>query len=339
MSRPDLSEASTAYWDALTRGDRAAAIAAARRAREAGASIEHVLTDLVCAAQLEVGRRWAANEWSVAQEHAATSISEDVLAVLAADIGAAERGTAVVTCAEGEWHALPARVLSETLRLAGWRVQYLGASIPTSHLAQQLHDVGPDVIAVSCSVSTSLPRVRRMIEASRESGIPVIVGGRGFGPDGRWATVLGANAWAPSAGAAVEVLDDPAWPAFTDAAPPVPVPDDAMERLAAMRAELVERSYKELAEMFPPIADYTQHQIDRTVEDLGFILDFLGAALYVDDPTLFSDFAVWLGEILVPRGVPLAAARLGMEAIDRVLPELPRARRFLAAGIAELQDP
>jgi hypothetical protein len=41
-----------------------------------------------------VGRRWAANEWSVAQEHVATSICEDVLA---ADIDAPVRGTAVVT--------------------------------------------------------------------------------------------------------------------------------------------------------------------------------------------------------------------------------------------------
>ncbi|MGQ0465364.1 MAG: cobalamin B12-binding domain-containing protein [Sporichthyaceae bacterium] len=335
MSQTMLAAESETYWDALTRGDRAAAIATARAARDNGASVEEILTDLVCASQIRVGQCWAANEWSVAQEHIATSICEDVLAVLAADIDAPPRGTAVVTCAEGEWHALPARVLAETLRLGGWRVHYLGASIPPNHLAQQLRDVGPDLVAVSCSVSTSLPRVRSMIEASREAGVPVIVGGRGFGFDGRWAGPLGANAWAPSAGAAVRVLNDPTWPIYTDPAPPVHAPDDSMATLATMRSSLVEASYARLGELFP-MGHYTQHQIERTIEDLGFILDFLGASLYVDDPSLFVDFAIWLGEILGARGVPVAAARLGMEAIDEVLPDVPRAKAYLGAGIAAL---
>ncbi|MGQ0845442.1 MAG: cobalamin B12-binding domain-containing protein [Sporichthyaceae bacterium] len=333
-----LDEASRSYWDALSRGDRATAIAVARQARDSGASVEEILSSLVCAAQVQVGKKWAANEWSVAQEHIATSIGEDVLAVLAAEIDAPAQGSAVVTCGEGEWHALPARVLAESLRLAGWRVHYLGASIPTPHLAQQLQDVGPDLTAISCSISTSLPRVRSMIEASRGAGIPVIVGGRGFGAGGRWASALGANAWAPTAAAAVEVLSDPTWPTYTVPAPPLPAPDDATEQLAAMRQTLVERSHARLGELFEPMATYNRHQLDRTVEDLGHILDFLGAALFVDDPSLFVDFAVWLGEILVPRGVPLAAARLGMEAIDEVLPDLPRARAMLRAGIEVLRD-
>lgn len=158
-------------------------------------------------------------------------------------------------------------MLAETLRLAGWRVHYLGASIPPSHLAQQLRDVGPDLVAVSCSVSTSLPRVRSMIEASREVGVPVIVGGRGFGFDGRWAGPLRANAWAPSAGEAVIVLNDPAWPTYTDPAPPVPSPDDAVGALQGMRPSLVDASYSRLGELFP-MDHYTQFQTDRTIEDL-----------------------------------------------------------------------
>lgn len=324
------------YWEALTRGDRAGALAAARAARAAGASLETVLTELVCAAQTEVGRRWAANEWTIAQEHVATGICEDVLAVLAADIDAPARGSALVTCAEGEWHSLPARVLAETLRAGGWRVQYLGASVPTPHLAQQLHDLGPDLTAVSCSLSFSLPRLRQMIEASRQAGVPVIVGGRGCGPDGRWGRLLGANAWAPSAAAALQVLNDPTWPAYTDPAPPLAIPDDAYIWLHKLRADLVRDSYDRLRALFPPMADYTQHQLDRTVEDLGFILDFLAAALFVDDVTVFTEFAAWLGELLVARGVPARAAALGMQAIDEVLPDLRRARDFLAEGMAVL---
>ena len=49
-----------------------------------GVPAERVLLDLVAPAQAEVGERWARNEWSVAQEHAATHISERVVAAVAA---------------------------------------------------------------------------------------------------------------------------------------------------------------------------------------------------------------------------------------------------------------
>lgn len=104
------------------------------------------------------------------------------------------------------------------------------------------------------------------------------------------------------------MLNDPAWPSYTDPAPPLRYPDDSMAQLQGMRQALVDGSHRRLGELFA-MEHYTQFQIDRTIEDLGFILDFLGASLYVDDPSLIVDFAIWLGEILGARGVPVAAAR------------------------------
>jgi methanogenic corrinoid protein MtbC1 len=48
----------------------------------------------------------------------------------------------VVTCAEGEWHSLPARMVAEVLRLHGWQVTFLGASTPADHLRRLLTEVG-----------------------------------------------------------------------------------------------------------------------------------------------------------------------------------------------------
>src|SRR3712207_7094162 len=41
-----------------------------------------------------------------------------------------ERGHVVVACLDGEWHALAARIVAEVLRVHGWRVTFLGASVP-----------------------------------------------------------------------------------------------------------------------------------------------------------------------------------------------------------------
>jgi methanogenic corrinoid protein MtbC1 len=326
------------YWDALARGDRAAAVGIAVAQLDSGVDVVTLFDDLVRPAQLEVGRMWADNTWGVAREHVATSISEDVVAALASRARVEEtRGEIVVTCVEGEWHSLPARIFAETFRLAGWRVSYLGASVPTVHLTAHLHDIGPDLTALSCSVSTSLPRARRMIEASRGAGIPVLAGGRGFGAGGVWAETLGANGWAPDPVAAMALIEDPGWPSYTDAAPPLVHPDAAYEELRVNRADLVERATKEFTSRFPAVAGYTEEQTARTVEDFGHIVDFLATALYLDDVDLFTEFVGWLGQILTARGVPLAALQAGLSALGEVLPDdLDRAQEFLARGLKAL---
>lgn len=319
------------YWASLATGDRRGAVEIARESLASGSTVEQTLSELVCPAQVEVGRRWASNEWNVAQEHIATSISEEVVAALAAATDPAQTrvGTAVVCCVEGEWHALPARVLSETLRVNGWDVHYLGASLPAQHLAQYVHDVGPDVIGLSCSVSTSLPHARHMIEASRGAGVPVVAGGRGFGTDGRWARALGANGWAPTATDAVRLLSEPTWPRYADPAPPLHHPDDAAQRLRAGAHELAQQAMGRLEQRFPAMRQYPSAALDRTREDLEHIVEFLAAALYVDDTTLLVEFVEWLHELLAARHVPAVALTSGLEAVREVVLDVERARQFL----------
>lgn len=327
---PQLAETFERYWAALATADRRSAVAIATGLVDQGMPVEAVLTDLVSPAQTEVGRRWARNEWNVAQEHAATSISEEVVAALGGRLDAApQRGIAVVSCVEGEWHALPARLLAETLRSAGWDVRYLGASLPAHHLTQFIHDVGPDVIALSCSISTSLPRARRMIEAARDGGVPVIAGGRGFGTDGRWARLLGADGWAPSGPEAAKTLSADSWPRFTDRAPDFLQVDDAADRIWSGVDELTEATEQELWHRFPAMSDYDSEARARTREDIEHILNFLAASLYVDDVTLFLEFLDWLDALLEARGVPAAAVTAGIDALLAVLPPLPRAKAFL----------
>jgi methanogenic corrinoid protein MtbC1 len=343
-------EVRRAYLDALTGLRGKEAVDVARAAVRGGVPVAVALEQLVAAGQAEVGRRWETNQWSVAHEHAATSISEHVVAALSGEVAppAQQRGTVVVTCVDGEWHALPARILAVVLGAAGWDTRFLGASTPADHLARLLDDLGPDAVALSCSVATSLPRARRMIEVVRGAGVPVLAGGRGFGPDGRWATALGADAWAASASAAVDLLAA-GWPAFTDPAPPPPAPDDEQERIERDLPELVEQAMRLLEQRFPPMRGYTLEQLTRTREDFGHILRFLGAALFVDDPGEFEDFVRWLVGLLGARGVPPVAVSTSLQGLVDVLAGLPshgqgegmpRARRFLAAGLAVVpRDP
>ncbi|MEU7927012.1 cobalamin-dependent protein [Micromonospora sp. NPDC049801] len=330
------TDAYPGYLACLADADEYAAIDVAIGLLEAGVPPERVLLDLVAPAQAEVGERWARNEWSVAQEHAATHISERVVAAVAAHAKPrATGGHVVVACMDGEWHALPPRLVAEVLRLRGWQVTFLGASVPAAHLVSYLHRHDAQAVALACALPMRLPHAHRMIEACRRSDVPVVVGGRGFGADGRWAARLGA-AWAPNAPAAAELIADERALRRAPAARLAHLADDEYASLVRRRGDLIDSALTDLRAKAPATREYTATQLDSTVSDLGHILDSLAAALYVDDASLFTEFVDWLAEILTSRRVPASAVELTLEHFAAELRDYPRAAHALALGRAGL---
>jgi methanogenic corrinoid protein MtbC1 len=336
LTAPDLAGAGDELLEAVAAADERRATSVALRLLDAGVEPERVLLELVAEVQRQVGWLWQTNRWSIAQEHAATAISERVIAAVGSRVDVEPtRGHVVMACLDGEWHAVPPRLVAEVLRLRGWRVTFLGASVPTTHLVSYLHQHGPDVVALSCTLSRSLPRADQMIAACRSTGTPVLVGGRGFGADGRWAKALGVDTWAPTALAAAELLDGPRWRRTTE--PSAPRRSDAeYTGLRTRRSELIAVALDELRERFPPMREYDQRQQDATAEDLGHVVDFLTASIYVDDPDLFEEFLRWTLEVLHARGVPGASTGIALAAISEALDDFPRARAHLARARALL---
>ncbi|MBO4208809.1 cobalamin-binding protein [Micromonospora echinofusca] len=327
------------FLDCLAEADEYAAVDVALGLLAAGVTAERILLELVAPAQAQVGQWWASNEWSVAQEHAATHISERVVAAVSSYASPRPvRGRIVVACMDGEWHALPPRLVAEVLRLRGWHVTFLGASVPAAHLVSYLHRHDVHAVALACAISMRLPQAHRMIEACQRADVPVLVGGRGFGVDGRWARRLGAS-WAPDGPTAASLLADE----WSLARPPEPdlahLTDDEYPALCRRRAELIESGLADLRERVPAVGAYTPAQVDSTTADLGYIVDFLAAALYVDDAGLFTEFVDWLVGILAGRGVPSAAVVRTLEHFAGLLRDFPRAGRFLAEGRAVAEAP
>ncbi|MFK4247076.1 B12-binding domain-containing protein [Micromonospora chokoriensis] len=336
MTAADPAGAFAGYLDCLADADEYGAIDLATGLLDAGVPAERVLLDLVAPAQAEVGERWARNEWSVAQEHAATHISEQVVAAVVAHVNPRPTGgRVVVACMDGEWHALPPRLVAEVLRLRGWQVTFLGASVPAAHLVSYLHRYDAHAVALACALPMRLPYAHRMIEACRRSDVPVVVGGRGFGTDGRWARRLGV-AWAPDAPAAADLISDEGALRAVPPARLAQLADDEYASLVRRRGELIDGALADLLERVPAARSYSATQLDSTVSDLGHIVDFLAAAVYVDDPSLFTEFVEWLVEILVSRGVPAEAVALPFDHYGVALRDFPRAARVLALGRAAL---
>ncbi|PRY33683.1 cobalamin-dependent protein [Pseudosporangium ferrugineum] len=333
----DDPEVAAEYLRLVGDGDEYGAIEVVNGLLDAGVPAPRIMLDLIAPTQGRVGELWAANEWSIAREHAATAISERALAAVSARSAARPtRGRVTVACVDGEWHALPVRILGEMLRLDGWRVDFLGASVPGPHLVTHLHQTGPDAVALSCMIATRLPRAHAAITACRSAGVPVIAGGRGFGPDGRWAHRLGADAWAAGAQEAVvrlardwpPVVGDPYGNGFLG--------DDEYTYVARHRGDLVHGAMARLVAEYPPVAAYDQRRLDSTLEDLGHVVDFLAAALYVGDPEVFTDFAAWTAAVLEARGVPATALVAGLRLVRDQLRDFPAATATLDAGLTRI---
>ncbi|WP_328862911.1 cobalamin B12-binding domain-containing protein [Streptomyces sp. NBC_00306] len=339
----EFAQLADQLWHGVAAGDEYAATEIVLRALDDGIEPESVLLDVIAAVQGKVGEEWAANRISVAQEHAATSINERAVAALALHPAARRTptlGRITVACVDGEWHALPARMVAEVLKLRGWQVDYLGAQVPAPHLISHLHTTKADAVALSSSIATRLPTAHAAITACQAVGVPVLVGGAAFGPDGRYARLLGAEAWAPDARTAADRL----------AGGPLPRPQvdhqqmDDLPHLADQEYTMVTRNsdnlvrtvFHALEDAFPAMRAYDDMQRERTAEDLAHIVEFLATALYLGDEKLFTWFITWTAQILVARGVPAQSLPPALNLFARELKDFPRAARILQRGVEAL---
>lgn len=320
------------YLEHALRGDSGSAVRTAMALLDCGTPSEVVIGDLLARAQREVGERWHRNEISVADEHLATGVTASALHALAgADLVASTSGLVMVTCAEGDWHAMAAHMFAEQIRVRGVAVVFLGASTPAEHVARFIQRHSPEALAVSCSLPLCFHGVTSLAEAAHEHGVPVIAGGRAFSGDPTRAARLGADAFAEDAGAATALLDSwrSAKPEFGGE---VTLPESALELERAAK-DLASAALPRLAALFPAIESYRGTQLARTLEDLAYIVQFAAAAELVGDATVFIQFLDWQTRLLEVRGVPASALEASLVALSPIVSEVsPSAGELLATG-------
>lgn len=291
------------------------------------------VVDALSRVQERVGGEWYRGTWTVADEHAATGVVDAALAAVQATRppGGPRTGPlVVVACPEGEWHSLPARMLSVRLRHLGARVTFLGASMPADHLGADLAHRRPDVLAVSVATPLGLPAAIASIDAAHAVRVPVVLGGGALGTDERRAGALGADGWAANAADLVRAL--PIAPRVHDLGSRA-ARQSAVFALELDRDRLVGRALEILAGRFPPIAHYDHRQLQRTREDLESIARFVEVSVLVDDSWLFTEFVDWLHGLLSARGLPRTALPTSLDCLaDASGPGLVEERTRAAAA-------
>ena len=133
---------------ALVNGDVPLAYRLATELLAHGVPFDDIVVDVLSPVQEELGRRWATGDLGVADEHAASAAVDDLLVRLGATAESPSGPAVVVASAEHDAHALGGRVVASALALEGYRVMFLGASLPAADLADFLDMQQPLALAL-----------------------------------------------------------------------------------------------------------------------------------------------------------------------------------------------
>ena len=200
----------TEFETALLAGDRRNAGLILERRLDQGHSLVEFELHIVQPALYSIGHRWQNNQVSVAQEHLATAISQAVMTngLLMSSVPASNGRRVVLACVSGNQHSVGLQMVADSFDLAGWDVQYLGASVPTKALIQHVCQARPDLLGLSISFAQQLTVVRDIMAqltlSLGDARPAVIIGGLAINQYHELAVLLGADAWGADAHSAID---------------------------------------------------------------------------------------------------------------------------------------
>jgi methanogenic corrinoid protein MtbC1 len=196
-SPPHAAELREGLLVTLQAADQTAAHGIVERAMGLGWTADQLRFDLITPGLHEIGARWERGEIGVADEHLATSVCEWLLFTIAGHVRRppASGRRAVVGCSEGELHSVAPLMLANVLAERGWRVLFLGASIPAAAWAPIVSARRVDVAVLSTTTTAAVREVAvtlRSIHAARPACLTV-VGGQAYEGEPELEASLGAG--------------------------------------------------------------------------------------------------------------------------------------------------
>lgn len=303
MTAPDprLAEARLAATAAAVGGDAATLYHLVSGLMDEGYPFEAVLFEVLAPLQRDVGTRWQSGDYLISEEHAATATVETVVSLLAGAFDRPSEGPdVVVAAAQGDHHSLPPRLVATHLIFSGFRPIFLGANVLATDLREYLELAPPAALVLSCSMTSHLVGARESIRAGHAVGVPVLVGGNGFGESGAWASSVGADAWAPNPRQVPEMLDS--WrPDPVTAEAGAMEPSRELTEVSARRADIIALALGNLSTR--SVANDS-----RAHDELSILLGAVEAALLVGDDRPVLDMLAWQEATLAAHRLPLAEA-------------------------------
>lgn len=168
--------------DALLNGDQAGSVTETKRLREAGVSVERLITEGIGTAMDQMDGKCTIDQFNLLEimlvGRAVMSVMKELFPHGAPK--GPSRGVVVVASMEGDVHDLGKNIVKMVLTGKGYRVIDCGKDCPLETLLNTAEQERADAIGVSGLITSVIPQVRKLKESLERRGlghIKVLAGG------------------------------------------------------------------------------------------------------------------------------------------------------------------
>lgn len=172
----------TDFLEQLLKGNRQGCSKIVREILRINPSIKDLYEGVFRTSLYKVGQLWETNQLSVAAEHTATAIVEGILNELFEQLISTKRCNkkVVVACVDKEQHQVGIKMVADVFEMNGWESYFLGTGIPNQELIRYIHEVKPDLIALSLSVYYNFLNFQTLLNllVNEFPDLQILVGGQ-----------------------------------------------------------------------------------------------------------------------------------------------------------------
>ncbi|MCL4396652.1 MAG: corrinoid protein [Chloroflexi bacterium] len=202
-------ELETIYQNVID-GNAPAVQSGVKEALAEGADAGTILQEALIRAMTEIGRRFESGDLYVPEMLVAARAMQAGLIVLKPLLmasGVQATGRVAIGTVQGDLHDIGKNLVAMMLEGAGLEVNDLGADVAPERFVQAAQE-GVDVIAMSALLTTTMPAMKRTMDALEKAGarnrVKVIVGGAPVTRE--YAKQIGADGYAPDASSATRLV-------------------------------------------------------------------------------------------------------------------------------------
>jgi 5-methyltetrahydrofolate--homocysteine methyltransferase len=202
-----------AIYEAVIVGDAPKVKGLTEQAVADGEDAQKVLQEALIPAMSEVGRRMKAQEFYVPEVLIAARAMQWGLGVLKPALASAGNqpvGTVAIGTVKSDLHDIGKNLVGMMLEGAGFAVIDLGTDVTPEKFVSAVKEKGANVIGMSALLTTTMPNMKKTIDALKEAGVreqvKVLVGGAPVTQ--RYADEIGADGYASDASTAVDMAKE-----------------------------------------------------------------------------------------------------------------------------------
>ena len=176
--------------------------------RKEEASLDSIINDAMIAAMDIVGQKFADSEIFVPEMLVSAMTMKkglNIIKPLLQGDASESKGTVIICTVKGDMHDIGKNLVTMMLEGAGFNVVDLGVDLSVEKVIEQVELVKPEILGLSALLTTTMPEMKKVIEALEKNGlrnrVKVIIGGAPV--DAAFAQKIGADGYGDDATEAV----------------------------------------------------------------------------------------------------------------------------------------